>query len=470
MLKKLAIGLLTLGITLMPLARLKVAHAAAPNLIANPSMETAASATAPANWTASNWGTNTAAFSYESTGHTGSHSLKATVSAYTTGDAKWLPTDVAVTPGITYDYNNWYQSNVDTEVDAQVTATDGTFSYFLVAKALASPSAWAKADGQFTAPANAKSVTFFQVINKVGYMQIDDASMSVYTPTPFAGGLVSVTLDDGWTNQYTNAKPVFDKYGIKATYFIISGSLTDQPDYMSAAQVQTLHNDGNEIGSHTITHPDLTTMTQAQITNEMSQSQTTLQSTVGVPVTDFAYPFGAYNAATLATGKQYYHSQRSVNAGYNTKDNWDITQLKIHEVDSNISQAEVKGWIDGAIAQKSWLILVYHEIATTPTDPTDALYTTQPADLDAEMAYLKNSGVPVVTVAQALAQLEPQVNGQPVVKPGDVNGDNAIDALDLSLVLSNWNKTGATKAQGDLNADGVVDALDLSTVLANWSK
>lgn len=55
-------------------------------------------------------------------------------------------------------------------------------------------------------------------------------------------------------------------------------------------------------------------------------------------------------------------------------------------------------------------------------------------------------------------------------KAGDVNGDNAVDALDLSSVLTNWNKTAATRAQGDLNSDTVVDALDLSTVLTNWGK
>lgn len=58
----------------------------------------------------------------------------------------------------------------------------------------------------------------------------------------------------------------------------------------------------------------------------------------------------------------------------------------------------------------------------------------------------------------------------PTGKTGDINGDGAIDALDLSTLLGNWNKTGMTKAQGDLNADGVIDALDLSTLLANWGK
>lgn len=53
---------------------------------------------------------------------------------------------------------------------------------------------------------------------------------------------------------------------------------------------------------------------------------------------------------------------------------------------------------------------------------------------------------------------------------GDVNGDAVINALDLSTVLTNWNKTGQTRAQGDVSGDGVVNALDLSAVLSNWSK
>ena len=58
----------------------------------------------------------------------------------------------------------------------------------------------------------------------------------------------------------------------------------------------------------------------------------------------------------------------------------------------------------------------------------------------------------------------------PASKPGDVNGDGNVDALDLSTVLSNWGKPGQTYAQGDVNKDGAVDALDLSTILAKWSK
>jgi hypothetical protein len=117
----------------------------------------------------------------------------------------------------------------------------------------------------------------------------------------------------------------------------------------------------------------------------------------------------AYNSNTINVGKLNYRSQRTVNAGLNTKDGFDITQLKIYEVDSNISQAQVQGWVNAAIAQKAWLILVYHEIAVTPLDPTDALYTTQPTDLNAELTYIKNSGATTLTVNQALNEVLPQL-------------------------------------------------------------
>lgn len=377
------------------------------NLIANPGVETV-NGTAPANWLSSNWGTNTSTFTYPTTGHTGSHSLRVQTTSFTNGAANWYYPDVAVSAGKTYKYSNWYQSNVDSEIDAEVVMSNGTVQYYWLGNVFANTN-WTQYSTTFTVPAGAKTMAIYQVLAKVGYIVSDDYSLAEYTPVPFNRGLVSVTFDDGWANQYANAVPLLKKYGQVATFYIISGELTDQPDYMSATQVKSLQAAGNEIGSHTVTHRDMTTLSPTIMQQEMQQSQITLQNTVGVPVKDFAYPYGAYNLSTIAVGKQYYQSQRSVIGGLNTKDSFDITQLKIQEVDSNISQAQVKGWIDAAIAQHAWLILVYHEVANTPVDPTDALYTTKPADIDAELGYLKSTGVATVTVQQALTELTPQL-------------------------------------------------------------
>lgn len=375
------------------------------NMILNPSVETSANGTSPDNWLSSNWGTNTSTFSYLNTGHTGNRSLKVETNAYTNGAANWYYNGVAVTAGKAYKYENWYQSNVDTEVDAQVTMSDGTTQFYWLGVALASNS-WSKFSTSFTPPVGAKSLAIYQILAKNGYIISDDYFLGENVSQGFSRALVSVTLDDGWTSQYQNALPILNKYGLKATFYIISGELTDQPDYMSAAQVKGLYAQGMEIGSHTITHSDLTQVSQTQLVQEMSQSQTTLQNAIGAPVTNFAYPYGAYNSNTIAVGKQYYRSQRSVNAGYNSKDDFDITQLKIYEVDSNISNAQVQGWIQGAITQKAWLILVYHEIGANIGGD---IYNATTANFDNQMSYLKNTGVAVVTVNQALNEVVPQL-------------------------------------------------------------
>lgn len=375
------------------------------NLIANPSFEVTSNGTGPDSWQTSQWGTNTSTFSYLTSGHTGSHSVKTETTSYSNGAVNWYHNTVPVAAGKTYMYENWYQSNVSTEVDAEVTMSDGSTQYFWLGQVSPS-SSWNKFSTTFTPPAGAKSMTVYHLLASKGYLISDDYSLEVYSPASFNRGLVSVTFDDGWASQYKNALPILNKYGLKATFYIISGELNDQPDYMSTAQIQNLYSQGMEIGSHTITHSDLTGVSQSKLVQEMSQSQATLQNAIGAPVVNFAYPYGAYNAETISVGQQYYQSQRTVNQGYNTEDNLDLTQLKIYEVDSDISTAQVQEWIQGAITQKSWLILVYHEVGTSIGGD---IYHVSTANLDANMNYLKNSGVAVVTVNQAINEVLSQL-------------------------------------------------------------
>jgi peptidoglycan/xylan/chitin deacetylase (PgdA/CDA1 family) len=377
------------------------------NTIPNPSVETPDSTGGqPQDWTADSWGTNTAAFSYLSTGHTGNRSVKVSLSNYASGSADWDYTTQNVTSGH-YRYTDWYQSDVTTEIDAAVTI-NGTVQYYYLGTVLPSTT-WAQASAEFDIPAGATAISVFHLIAGNGSLTMDDFSFGPYTPAPFTRGIVSIDFDDGWANQYTNALPLLNKYGQHGTFYIISGELTDQPDYMSKTQINGLLAAGNEVGSHTITHPDLTTLTTAQAQNEMQQSQTTLQTTFGIPVTDFAYPYGAYNANTIAIGNQLYKSQRTVDSGYNTKDNLNLSKLLVQNVFNTTTPAQVQAWVDQANQQHTWLVLVYHEVATVPSDPTDVQYDTQISDLDAELSYIKSSGIAVETTQQAINEVVPQL-------------------------------------------------------------
>ncbi|HUS26047.1 MAG TPA: Ig-like domain-containing protein [Nevskiaceae bacterium] len=378
------------------------------NLIANPSVETSANGTSPDGWISDSWGNNTSVFSYLTTGHTGNRSLKAEITTYTDGAANWDFAAANVTAGKTYKYSNWYQSNVDTEIDAAVTMNDGTVQYFWIGGVPASAT-WAQATGTFVAPAGAKSVTFFQVLAKKGYVISDDFSLTEYTPAGFTRGLVSITFDDAWRNQYTNGLPVLNKYGLKATFYQLTQPTLDAyPDYMTVAQMQTLKNGGHQIAAHTVDHENLTTLTVPQIDAELANNQSQLRAWFGTPgvADDFATPYGAYNSTVITEIKKYYRSHRSTDVGFNSKDSFDIYNIKVQNITNTTTPAQVAAWVDQAYNDHTWLVLVYHEVATNAEDPT---YAVTPANLDAELAYIKNKGISVQTVAQALAEIQPQL-------------------------------------------------------------
>lgn len=378
---------------------------AAPNLIANPSVETAASATAPQSWSSNSWGTNTTQFSYLSTGHTGGHSLKADTTAYTSGDAKWYFADVPVSAGKTYQYSNWYQSDADSEIDAAVTMQDGSVQYYYLTTASASAT-WKQVSAQFTAPVDARSITIFQALAKKGYVVSDDFSLSEYTPVGWNRAMVSLTFDDGWRSQYDNALPILNKYGMNATFYLLTETV-DYPDYMTIGMMQSLKNAGNELDSHTISHPHLPQLTVSGIDQELSQSQSQLRQWFGASAADdFASPYGEYNAKTLTEIKKFYRSHRSTDEGFNSKDSFDIYNIKVQNILFSTPASQVKTWVEQAQREHTWLVLVYHEIATAVEDPT---YSISPADLDAQLAAIKTNGIAVRTVGQALDEIRAQL-------------------------------------------------------------
>jgi len=218
--------------------------------------------------------------------------------------------------------------------------------------------------------------------------------------------MVSLTFDDGWSSIYTNGLPLLQKYGFVSTQYIISGKL-NTANYMTTAMVQAFKNAGSEIGSHTVTHPDLTTLTSANLKTELSSSKTTLQKLFGTDTAlDFASPYGRYNSAVITAIKQYYQSHRSTDVGFNSKDTFNPYNILVQNVDADTTPAQVAAWVAKAKADNTWLVLVYHEV--TDSTNTDG-YSVTPADLDAELANIKASGISVETMSQALATIKSQL-------------------------------------------------------------
>ncbi len=132
----------------------------------------------------------------------------------------------------------------------------------------------------------------------------------------------SFTFDDGLQSQYDNVRPVMNKYNFHATYFVISSVLVDSPPliwrYGTWPEFQELYAEGNEIGDHTATHPDLTSMkvgdetTPGTIMYELYQSKVKIEQKIpGLNITTLAYPYCIYNDSVVNAAKLFYESARS---------------------------------------------------------------------------------------------------------------------------------------------------------------
>jgi peptidoglycan/xylan/chitin deacetylase (PgdA/CDA1 family) len=106
-----------------------------------------------------------------------------------------------------------------------------------------------------------------------------------------------LTFDDGSETVYSTALPLMERYGFDGVAYIVH-NYVGIPGYMSADQIRALYASGWEIGSHGLSHIDLTARPDRQ-DDEIVESRRRLQALLEVPVLSFAYPFGAYDTDSL---------------------------------------------------------------------------------------------------------------------------------------------------------------------------
>jgi peptidoglycan/xylan/chitin deacetylase (PgdA/CDA1 family) len=122
----------------------------------------------------------------------------------------------------------------------------------------------------------------------------------------FNGKLKAVTFsyDDGVT-QDIRLIDIFNKYGLKATFNLNSGFL-GQDGYLMRENKRINHiknppsdikdiYKGHEVAVHTLTHPNLTTLSDEEIIRQVEQDRLALTALVGYEVTGMAYPCGGTN-------------------------------------------------------------------------------------------------------------------------------------------------------------------------------
>ncbi len=131
------------------------------------------------------------------------------------------------------------------------------------------------------------------------YTTVDlaDAVNAIADPQAPPRKQVVITFDDGYRDFFTTAFPTLKEYGFKATVFIVGGFTADAPvtrngmSYLAWDEVREVHAAGFQIGSHTMTHPELHALPAGQVEYEIGESARRIEDKLGSPVRSFSYPY-----------------------------------------------------------------------------------------------------------------------------------------------------------------------------------
>jgi peptidoglycan/xylan/chitin deacetylase (PgdA/CDA1 family) len=110
---------------------------------------------------------------------------------------------------------------------------------------------------------------------------------------------IMLTFDDTDMDQFTIVRPTLEKLGYKAVYFIMTVSIGRKGkfvDYMTKEQIKQLSDEGNVIGSHTDDHKNFKKYAGKDWEEQLDKPTKKLEEITGKKMTEFAYPFGLWNA------------------------------------------------------------------------------------------------------------------------------------------------------------------------------
>lgn len=152
----------------------------------------------------------------------------------------------------------------------------------------------------------AKLEAELRYLREQGYQSVTTARVYAYYAEgkPLPPKPILLSFDDSYASQYTNALPLLKQYGFSATFFIMTVPL-DKPNFLSKAQLQELDRAGYDIQAHSWDHQNVTKLkTPAEWQRQLVEPKTELETILGHPVPFFAYPFGAYDAASAVKVKE----------------------------------------------------------------------------------------------------------------------------------------------------------------------
>ncbi len=184
---------------------------------------------------------------------------------------------------------------------------------------------------------------------------------------------ISISFDAAWgAEDFNQIMDVLDKHEVKTTFFMTGDWVEKYPEC-----VKTLVKKGHDLGNHSATHPDMTTLSTEKQKEQILQVHNAVKALTGYEMELFRPPYGAYNNEVIRTCYEagYYPVQWSV-------DSLDWKDYDAATIISNVCNHKALG--NGAI-------ILCHNGAKYTADALDEMLTN-----------LENQGYEIVPISKLI--------------------------------------------------------------------
>jgi peptidoglycan/xylan/chitin deacetylase (PgdA/CDA1 family) len=253
--------------------------------------------------------------------------------------------------------------------------------------------------------------------------------------------VVSLTFDDAYEDQWRYAVPLLRSHRMTATFYVITAdSDGPYPCCMSWAQLRALQGEGDDIGSHTVDHPNLTTVTIARVMREVCRSSQDMMMHGIADPKSFAYPYGSFNSTderivarcgfTIARqgGGISSSSTRPEPPWAETLPPKDHEAVRTIAVDgaSPIRVSDLENFVTKAVAHGGgWLPITFHDVCDAAASDYSHCMSTYGAIRDTALGQFldwlrragQSGGAPAGVVVQTMRWAMNTVNGADTTPP-----------------------------------------------------
>jgi peptidoglycan/xylan/chitin deacetylase (PgdA/CDA1 family) len=199
----------------------------------------------------------------------------------------------------------------------------------------------------------------------------------------------SFTWDDNSLAHADIIHPIFNDYGLSATFYVVPGEDMFRETY--AEPYSRLSLLGHEIGSHTYSHPHMTSLTASDAKEELTRSADALLKLTGRFPTTFAFPHHDYDQMLLGMARSVHFETR------NTLNNARRFSLKTATLSGTVRTA-----IEAAIEQKENIIFSGHSVISSQSSENE--YEPIPPELLIDIIKIVSSfqeHIEIITFEQA---------------------------------------------------------------------